>query len=63
MLLLFQHASIALNHAKRGGSRTRFQQCHGRGHARERLQSRFIEALHHERLTRFQPQFSLEAAS
>ncbi|MGM0785127.1 MAG: putative bifunctional diguanylate cyclase/phosphodiesterase [Pseudomonadota bacterium] len=61
---LFQHASIALNHAKRGGSRTRFfsSAMAEAMRERERLQSRFIEALHHERLTlHFQPQFSLES--
>ncbi|SDJ47770.1 putative bifunctional diguanylate cyclase/phosphodiesterase [Billgrantia gudaonensis] len=59
---LFQHASIALNHAKRGGRRTRFftRPMAEAMHQKARLQARFLEALQHERLTlHYQPQFSL----
>ncbi|WP_163559887.1 EAL domain-containing protein [Halomonas sp. NO4] len=59
---LFQHASIALNHAKRSGHRTRFFSAAMAEALRqqEQLQSRLVEALHHGGLMlHFQPQFSL----
>ncbi|EWH00800.1 hypothetical protein Q427_17540 [Halomonas sp. BC04] len=61
---LFQHASIALNHAKRDDSRTRFFNTNMADelHQREFLQLRFIEALNQGRLTlHYQPQFCLKS--
>ncbi|MFW3617083.1 putative bifunctional diguanylate cyclase/phosphodiesterase [Billgrantia antri] len=60
---LFQHASIALNHAKRDSSRTRFftATMADELHQYELLQLRFSEALAKGKLSlAFQPQFSLK---
>ncbi|MCG6657756.1 sensor domain-containing phosphodiesterase [Halomonas campisalis] len=59
---LFQHASIALNHAKRSGDRTRFfsPSMADELYQREVLQVRFIDALARNGLSlHFQPQFCL----
>ncbi|TFH88724.1 bifunctional diguanylate cyclase/phosphodiesterase [Billgrantia azerbaijanica] len=59
---LLQNASIALNHAKQDGSRTRFFSAAMARELRqhELLKSRFIDALAQGRLAlHFQPQFSL----
>ncbi|WP_162623098.1 putative bifunctional diguanylate cyclase/phosphodiesterase [Billgrantia lactosivorans] len=60
---LFQHASIALNHAKRDSSRTRFftATMADELHQYELLQLRFSDALAKGKLSlAFQPQFSLK---
>ncbi len=60
---LFQHASIALNHAKRDDSRTRFftATMADELHQHEILQLRFSDALAKGKLSlAFQPQFSLK---
>ncbi|MGQ4878846.1 putative bifunctional diguanylate cyclase/phosphodiesterase [Billgrantia sp. LNSP4103-1] len=60
---LFQHASIALNHAKRDDSRTRFftATMADELHQHEILQLRFSDALAKGNLSlAFQPQFSLK---
>ncbi|MCE8019238.1 sensor domain-containing phosphodiesterase [Halomonas sp. MCCC 1A11036] len=60
---LFQHASIALNHAKQDSSRTRFftATMADELHQYEILQLRFSEALAKGKLSlAFQPQFSLK---
>ncbi|KAA0010091.1 sensor domain-containing phosphodiesterase [Billgrantia pellis] len=60
---LFQHASIALNHAKRDNSRTRFFNATMADELQQHevLEVRFSEALAQGRLSlAFQPQFSLK---
>ncbi len=61
---LFQHASIALNHAKRDNNRTRFFNATMADELQQRelLQARFAHALNQGELTlHFQPQFSLSS--
>nr|WP_181869993.1 bifunctional diguanylate cyclase/phosphodiesterase [Halomonas sp. DQ26W] len=61
---LFQHASIALNHAKRDDSRTRFFNTNMADelHQKEFLQLRFIETLNQGGLAlHYQPQFCLKS--
>lgn len=61
---LFQHASIALNHAKRDSSRTRFFTATMADELQQHeiLQLRFSDALAKDKLSlAFQPQFSLKS--